>query len=103
MKIIITESRLHKVIFNWLDNMYGDLKPIKLEKYPNQIFYVKEGEKYPIIDYRVDSKIAHVNHDKIWYILEKFFQIGWSEIQDILHKWLKERYDMDLFGIGPKL
>lgn len=54
MKFIITESKRTRLAINWLNNNYGDLIPYETKKYPNIIFFMKDGEV--IFDYHKKNK-----------------------------------------------
>jgi hypothetical protein len=101
MKYIITESQLQSAAVKWLNTDFGDLKPLELPKYPGQIFYMKEGRKRPIFEFRVDNNIVLFSKDEIWDHLGFYFGLTWSETRRALKQWVGETYGLTvLYGIG---
>ena len=92
MKIIITESKLNRVVLNWLDNEYGNLT--KLVK-NNKTFYVDQ-EGLPLFMFYQDKKngSVYINYEKIWQLLETIFGMKHQQTRDILKIWLEETYNL---------
>lgn len=92
MKLIITENKRNRVIIKWLNSEFGDLTPFKTGKYPNYIYFMKDGEV--VFDYNKKNGSVAVSNDKIWSILESFFELKYKEIQDLTKQWVEEHYKL---------
>jgi hypothetical protein len=91
MKIIITESKLNKVVLKWLDREFGNLTKVSND---NQIQYVdQDGD--PLIKYLIHTKqIVFVDYYRIWRMVGNIFGMGFQQVQDILKIWLEETYNL---------
>jgi len=92
MKIIITESRLERVAFNWLNDDFGDLELYETEEYSDHIFYRKNKEI--IFGYNKKNGYVYMNYDEIWSFLEGMFGMGYEQIQELTKVWVEERYNL---------
>jgi hypothetical protein len=90
MKVIITESQKDRAIIKWLNSEYGDLERYGKKKYPDYIFFMKDGEV--VFDYNEVNGIVFISYDKIWSFLENFFGLEYKEIQDLTKEWVEEHY-----------
>jgi hypothetical protein len=73
------------------------LEIVKSEKYPNSIFFKKNGE----VVMEQDKKNKHFlfDYDEIWSFFESFFGMEYQEIQEVLSYWLEET--LKLKGYTP--
>ena len=92
MKLIITENKRNQIVIKWLNYEYGDLIPFETEKYPDYIFFMKDGKI--IFDYDKKNGDVGISYDKIWSFLENFFGLEDKEIRDITKEWVKENYKL---------
>ena len=92
MNFIITESKLEKTAINWLNKNYEDLTPFETEKYPDYIFFMKNGEV--IFDYYKKNGWVQISNTKIWSFFESFFSMNYQQIQDITKVWVEEHYKL---------
>ena len=60
MKFIITESKRTRLAINWLNNNYGDLIPYETKKYPNIIFFMKDGEVIFDTIKKIKNQVFHM-------------------------------------------
>jgi len=97
MKYIITENKLDKVVITWLNNKFGNLKPIVKV---GRTIYVNE-DRLPLFYYYQEIKNGdvHINYDEIWSFLESFFGIEYEQIEGIIKQWLRETYNLK--GLTP--
>ena len=97
MKIIITESKLNKVVLKWLDKEFGDLTKVVKD---DRTYYVDENRK-PLFYYYQDSKngYVYINYDKIWVFFESIFGLNTLQTKEIMAIWLGETYN--LRGVTP--
>jgi hypothetical protein len=97
MKIIITESKLNKVVLKWLDKEFGDLTKVVKD---DRTYYVDENRK-PLFYYYQDSKngYVYINYDKIWVFFESIFGLNTLQTKEMLKVWLEETYN--LRGVTP--
>jgi len=94
MKVLITESKRDHIVIKWLNNNYGDLAPYETDKFPDYIFYMKNGEV--IFQYNKEAGVAHISYDKIWSFLESFFGLKYEEIEDLTKQWVERYYESDV-------
>jgi hypothetical protein len=99
MKIIITESKLNKVVLKWLDKEFGNLTEVV--RGDKTIYVDQDG--LPLFYYYQDSKNGYVfiNYERIWQLLESIFDMEYEQIRDILKIWLEETYN--LRGVTPHI
>lgn len=117
MKLIIKESKIQKIVFDYLDNesLLKNLRSdstwnpeatnyfpiIKGEDYPDYSFsYYPSQETYDYPDtYEEDVfPMIEVNYD-IWSKLEDMF--GEKLVTEFLLKWINEKYNLDAVSIYP--
>jgi hypothetical protein len=101
MKFIITENRLNKVALSWMNKHFSldQLEIVKSEKYPNSIFYKKDGEIVMAQDKK--NEYFWFNYDQIWSFFESFFDMEDQQIRDVLRHWLEETFKLE--GYTPYL
>ena len=99
MKIIITESKLNKVVLKWLDREFGNLtKIVKGDK----IYYVDQDGLSLFYCYQdLKNKYVFINYDRIWRLLQSIFGMEYEQVLEILKVWLEQTYN--LRGVTPKL
>ena len=95
MKIIITEHQLKETAIAWMNINFSpdQLEVVKSKKYPNSIFFKKNGK----IVMQQDKKNKEFWFDcgEIWSFFESFFNMKYKEIQDVLRTWLKETFKLE--------
>ena len=91
------ENKLDKVALTWVNNKFGDLKPIVKD---NKTYYVNE-DRLPLFYYYQDSKneYVYINHPEIWSFLESMFGMEYLQIQEVMKDWLEETYNLK--GLTP--
>lgn len=95
MKIIIKESKRDKLILNWLDKNYSDLKKFESRAhFADIVFFVKNGNV--IFVYEKDNNVVGVSYVNLWSILESFFNLNYDEISDIMKLWVEKNYDFPI-------
>ena len=87
----MTDNLKHKII-KYLNSEYGDLTPYETEKYPDYIFFMKDGKL--IFGYNKKNGYVGVSYDKIWSFLENFFGLEYEEIQGLTKEWVEEHYKL---------
>ena len=85
-------TKLEQTSINWLNNNYGDLSPFESEKYPNYIFYMREGKV--IFDYIKENGEVYIDYTEIWSFFESFFDMNYEQIQGITKAWVEEHYKL---------
>lgn len=100
MKYIITENKLNNVVLSWMNKNFGldQLEIVKSEKYPNSIFFKKNGEV--VMEQDKKNKDFLFDYDEIWSFFESFFGMEYQEIQEFLSYWLEET--LKLKGYTPR-
>ena len=119
MKYIITESKLEKLVkyldkFNgknkkllkskleksairYLNEMYGDLEVYRTDKFPDCVYFVKDGRFYMRQD--LGGSRLYIDNDTMWSELENIFGLNRDEIKHIITKWAEQTYN--LIGVIP--
>jgi hypothetical protein len=85
-------TKLQKLCIKWLNNNYGNLKPLETEKYSKYIFYCKNGKI--IFDYNKETGYVYIHYKEIWDFFELFFGMDYDQIQDLTMKWVEEYYNL---------
>ena len=85
-------SKLEKLCIKWLNDNYSDLEPYETEKYPDYIFYMKDGKC--ILGYNKKNGYVYVSYGEIWSFFESFFSMSNEQIQDLTKRWVEEHYKM---------
>ena len=100
-KKVITESKIQKVALKWMnDNFSPDkLEIVKSPKYPNSIFYIKNGQV--VMEQDLKKKNFYFHYDEIWSFFESFFGMEYSEIQQLMEVWLEETLNLE--GYTPQI
>ena len=95
-----SEGELIKnIVKKWLTDNYGNLERHETNKFPNHIFYMKDGEI--IFDYNRKNGYCNISDEEIWSFLERVFQLGHEEIQDITKEWVEEHYKLRVTTTSP--
>ena len=96
MKYIITENQNEKLIIKYLNNEYGDLEKYITNKYPDNIFFIKDEKVYM----EREKNVLWVDYYTIWTDLENIFSIeDDDEIRNVITKWVEETYNIE--GVTP--
>ncbi len=77
----------HKII-NYLNKEYSGLVRYEMDKDPDHIFFMKDDNL--IFFYNKINRDVYVSYDKIWSVLESFFELEYNEIQNITKTWVEE-------------
>jgi hypothetical protein len=89
MKYLITESKLEKVIFRYLDNQ--DF--IQFEK-GNRIYFVNsEGDEYAQIRYDKDDGWCYIYYELIDEI-SSFFSLNETDSKEVIAIWVENTHQM---------
>ena len=102
MKYLITESKLEKVIFRYLDNQ--DF--IQVKRKNNTYFVNSEGDEYAQIKYDKDNSWCYIYH-KLINEISSFFSLELTDSKDVIGRWventLQMRVNNTLYFHRPKL
>jgi hypothetical protein len=94
LKFIITENKLYETAIKWLNKNYGNITPYETDKYPNFIFYMKNGEV--VFEYNKKNGQVYISYDKICSFLRDFFSMGLTQIREVTKLWVEEHYKLDV-------
>jgi hypothetical protein len=94
MKYIINESKLYDFVNRHLNSNFGDLEVYEDEEYPEQLFFMKDGEV--VFDYNDDNGTSSFSKNKIISFLKDFMGLEGSEIKNILKRWVFENYGLNV-------
>jgi len=102
MKYLITESKLEKVIFRYLDNQ--DF--IQVKRKNNTYFVNSEGDEYAQIKYDKDNSWCYIYH-KLINEISSFFSLELTDSKDVIGRWVENTLQMrvndTLYFHRPKL
>jgi hypothetical protein len=85
-------EQLYKTAIKWLNKNYGNLTPYETEEYPDNIFYMKDGEV--VFEYDKRNGRVYISYDKVWSFLENFFSMVIQQIQEVTKLWVEEHYKL---------
>jgi len=81
------------------------LEIVESEKYPDSIFYKKNGKV--VMEQDKKNKNFRFDYDNIWSFFESFFGVEYEQIQEVLSYWLEETLklkdytpDMQMLSVG---
>jgi hypothetical protein len=91
------KNKLDKVALTWVNNKFGDLKPIVKG---NETFYVNK-DILPLFYYYQNRKngYVYINYTEIWSFLESMFDMNHQQIQGVIRDWLEVTYNLK--GLTP--
>ena len=98
MKYIITESRLDKIIFKYLDRIIGNLE--KNKGYSSEIVFAYPNEEFGPIG--LNNGELSVNYDIILE-MSSIFNMDEQEVSDKVGEYLKQKYNLDFIGTTPSI
>jgi hypothetical protein len=96
MKYIITESQYNKTIDKFITYQLEPHEVKKSPKYPDSIFWVKNGEV--IAEINKNSGYFFVER-QIWKTISSMFSLELDETQQVIKDWLEEHYKLG--GLTP--
>ena len=96
MKYIITESQYNKTIDKFITYQFEPHEVKKSPKYPNSIFWIKDGEV--IAEINECSDYFWVDY-QIWDTISSMFSMEYNEIQRVMKDWLEEHNKLG--GLTP--
>ena len=86
MKYLITESKLDRVIFKYLDNQ--DFIVIKMK---NRLYYVNsEGDEYAQVRYHPKDRWCTIHYDLVEEI-SNFFSLDTYQSIGVINRWIENK------------
>lgn len=79
---------------SWLNSNYSDMESVDSKSFPGTVLYRYE-EKDNVLLYDDTNNKVYVNTN-IWAFFEHYFGLDEYEIEEILDKWVKETYKLDV-------
>jgi hypothetical protein len=96
MKYIITENRLNKVIFNYLDTKLSGLERKKGEYY--DVVFGFPNEEYGVLGWVKPNRLG-IHYDIVDEI-SHYFDMKSSDTQKIIGEWVEDRYNLKVINTG---
>ena len=90
MKYIITESQYNKAIDKFITYQFEPHEEKTSKKYPDSIFWVKDGKVIVEIE---KSEIFWIDY-RIWDTISRMFSLDYDETQEVIKEWLEEHYKL---------
>ena len=86
MKYLITESKLNKAIFRYLDNQ--DFVVIKIS---NRLYFVNsEDDEFAQIKYYPEDRWCTIHYDLADEV-SKFFSLDYEDSISVINKWIEDK------------
>jgi hypothetical protein len=98
MKYIITESRLDKIIFKFLDGIIGHLEKKKGNS-SEIVFTYPDDDQGPI---GLNNGELYVNYNIVLEV-SSMFDMNEQEVTDKVGEYLKQKYNLDFIGTTPSI
>jgi hypothetical protein len=99
MKELIQEIRKSRLKPEevWFIDFIKDLEEVKSDKYPNSIFFKKNGE----VVFKQDTKYMYLecNYNEIWSVFENKFSFEYDDIQSLIMNVVEEH--LNWRGVTP--
>lgn len=94
MKFLITENQLEKVALLWMNKNFSpdQLEAVTSERYPNSIFYRKNGKV--VMEQDKKNKNFWFDYDEFWSFFNSFFSMEYKEWQGVMRTWLEETFNL---------
>lgn len=86
MKYIITESKLRRVQFKYLDYLFEDIYEVKAPAYYT-IFFKKDNEI--VFAFRTRRNMLEVSYT-FWKDIEDMFSLDYYTTQDLMEEWAEQ-------------
>ena len=94
MKYLITESKLDRVIFMYLDNQ--DFVVIKMK---NRLYYVNsEGDEYAQVRYHPKDRWCTIHYDLVEEI-GNFFSLDTYQSINIINRWVENKLGINSINV----
>jgi hypothetical protein len=100
MKYIITENKLRRVQFKYLNYLFEDIYEVNSKNNHNSRFW-KKGDEIVL-----ELETGNINYntlwvlDTIWKDIDNMFSSSYDETQQIIREWV-EQY-LELKGVTPR-
>jgi hypothetical protein len=93
MKLIITESKINRIVTKWLDQEYGKLRKYSGNSTYRYIHY-KDNDGLTIFRFNLNTGMVTIINPDLEMGLKSMFGLTGYEVNDILIPWLEERYNL---------
>ena len=97
MKVIITEVQYGRAIDFYISHLLEPHEVKTSEKYPNSIFWIKDGKIIVEIENLEDDFWLRSD---LWTNISIMFNLEYSEIQSVIKEWLKQHHNLGKFIPG---
>ena len=88
----IDVKKLDRVLINYLNREYGDLKEYRTDEHPNSVYLVKDNKVYMELDTKYNG--LYVDYTTIWEDLINIIGGKYDEIKRIIKKWVEDTYKL---------
>jgi hypothetical protein len=94
MKYIITENKLDKIIFKYLDLNLRNLEKIKTNHHNNRTVYAFPDQKYGILGYENNGTLYI--HYKLIDEISNGFGLKESDSKSVITRWVIDRLQLEV-------
>lgn len=93
MKVIITKSQIDNIAMKFLNDSYG-LEEYRVDKFPNIVFYVRDGQVY--IEHEIVKNDLYISRRLMHNIrrnLEDIFGLGLGDFRRLFAMFIEQYVD----------
>ena len=96
MKLIITESKLKKIITKFLNKFYGDLFVKDWRKY--NFLQLFDTKSTGLIIFTIDNDVLHIVNNQLIEDLQNYFNLKDEELDGIFIPWMESTYGIKIIS-----
>jgi len=99
MKVIITKSQIDNIAMKFLNNSYG-LEEYRVDKFPNIVFYVRDGQVY--IEHEIVKNELYISRRLMHNTrrnLENIFGLGMGDGRRLFNMFIDQYVDTGMNDI----
>ena len=95
MKMIITESKMNRIVTKWLNDDYGDLRKYNA-KGSYMYTHYKDDDELTIFTYNRNTGLVTIINPDLENDLKSIFGLDGYGVNDIFIPWFEERYNLQV-------
>ena len=89
----------YHIMEDWFVPLLNQLEKVKLDEYPDSIFWVNKNNKETYMQYNKKTKNLYVDYNKIWSYFYKNYSHSYMEVRKLIQGLVGEH--LNLWGITP--
>ena len=88
----------YHIMEDWFVPLLNQLEKVKLDEYPDSIFWANENNKETYMQYNKKTKRLYVDYNRIWSYFYKNYSHDYKEIRKLIQGLVGEH--LNLWGIA---